>query len=493
MGSGCGMAPGGHGASPDPGGAEVRPGVASPPSLPVTIGVVTSSETRSRILRLEDGAQVEYTRAFLLVEAGPDEGLEHPLKDRPVVIGRDPQADLTLEDSTVSREHARLEPTDGGWQLRDLESKSGTFVNGVKVEVAEIQAGQRIRMGETELVLQVSRATLSAPRHKGSSFEGLIGESRPMRELFGLIRKVGPLDLPLLLYGESGTGKERLARALHANGPNPAGPYVVVDCTLLGQGEHMRSELFGHVKGAFTGADRPREGAFVRADGGTLFLDEVGELPLDLQPQLLRVLQEGEVRPLGGTQVRRIRTRVISATNRNLDEMVAAGHFRQDLFYRLSALTLDVPPLRARESDVLLLARALLPPGTTLDAAAEDRLRGHSWPGNVRELEFVLQQAAALADGGVVRAENLRLREPTGTLAVVRPIAPAGPAPLRAPSGRSASEVLETQRDRVAELETQAILEALEKSGGNRNKAADLLGVSRATLFRKLKKLRGDE
>ncbi len=473
-------------------------------------------DTRTQIIRTADGPHVLIQRAFLLVQAGPDEGLEFELKDRPVVIGRGSTSDLQLEDGSVSREHARLEPDGLGWRIRDLDSKGGTRVNGVAVSDALLEAGSRLKLGNTELELRHDKVELRAPKSSEPILEGIIGRSPAMLELFGLIQKLGPVDLPVQLVGESGSGKEGLARALHKHGLSPDGAYEVVDCTLLGEGVHMRSELFGHVKGAFTGAEGSRDGAFVRAHGGTLFLDEVGELPMELQPLLLRVLQEGEVRPLGGNTVKRVRVRVVSATNRNLQAMVAAGKFRQDLYYRLSALTVEVPPLRERGDDSVLLAKSFLPSGIQLDPEAAALIRSYSWPGNVRELQFAMQQAAALCRDNLVRVSDVRLRSavPTGTQAAVSPAAStpspnassAGAAPyygagqsnvtgtspaVQTPGG---NVTFESSRQRVSRLseDPAAILAALKQAGGNRNEAAKLLGIGRATLFRLLKKLQED-
>jgi DNA-binding NtrC family response regulator len=455
-----------------------------------------STETKSLILRAADGATIRLARAFLLVQAGPEEGLEYELKDRPVVIGRGDSADLQLDDPTVSREHARLEPDGAGWRIKDLDSKGGTRVNGIQVQDAVLAEDAEIQMGSSLLVIRRSEVEVSAPKEEGGVFEGILGQSQAMRELFGVVKKLGPVDLPVLLVGESGTGKERLARAIHRHSPQSNGPYEVVDCTILGEGVHMRSELFGHVKGAFTGADRARDGAFVRANGGTLFLDEVGELPDELQPQLLRVLQEGEVRPLGSNDVQRVRVRVVSATNRDLGAMVAGGKFRQDLFYRLSALSVDVPPLRDRGDDVLLLAKHFLPDDVDLDASAVTKLKEYSWPGNVRELEFTMQQAGALCQGGVVTADDLRLRPVTGTIPVVRPdvvVSKGAGGVAPPPSIASGGDPFESSRQRVSRLTSEDIKNALAQTGGNRNEAAKLLGIGRATLFRLLKKMRDDD
>ncbi len=461
-------------------------------------------DTLSQITRFGDGARLKLRRSILVVEAGPDRGMELELRGRVVIVGRSPDAQLRLSDPTVSREHVRIEPEVDRYRVKDLGSKSGTRVNGVAVESAVLEPGLRVELGSTTLVLEVMDTEIAAPRTEGEEFEGMLGASAVMRELFGLVQRVAPLDLPVLLHGETGTGKEGLARALHNRGSTPNGPFVVVDCTLLSDLTHARSELFGHERGAFTGADKSREGAFVRADGGTLFLDEVGELPPELQAQLLRALQEGEIKALGSDGSRKVKVRVVCATHRNLPARVASGGFRQDLYYRLAAVVLEVPPLRDRIGDIEILAAKFLPKNLELEPAARERLARHSWPGNVRELQFVLARATALAKGGVVRVGDLGLDSASGLL--MPPggarTAPPPPAPVGGIAGTmnpedvTASidrEILLRPRERIARMEEEAILEALRRAGGNRDEAAKLLGISRATLYRKLRSLKQPE
>jgi len=305
----------------------------------------------------------------------------------------------------------------------------------------------------------------------------VLADCPAMRDLLGLLLRVAPLELPVLLQGESGTGKEALARALHDHGEVAGGPWEVVDCTLLRDPQLMRSELFGHVEGAFTGAGGERDGAFVRAHGGTLFLDEVAELSPELQPQLLRVLQEGEVRPLGAEATTRVRVRVVSATHRDLEAMARRGEFRQDLLYRLAAVQLEVPPLRARGRDIELLAEHFLPEGLRLGADARDALARHPWPGNVRELRQTIQRAAALGTGSRLGAADLGLGERPAALP---PGEPDGPPP-------------ESPRRRVEAITDAQILAALERCDGNRAAAARDLGMGRRTLFRRLAKLRDQD
>ena len=424
------------------------------------------SGTRSTVVYQQDGGRITYDRYRLLVEEGPDRGMERVLIDQPVVLGRGSKVDFPLADEGVSRSHAVLQPSGEGWRIKDLGSQAGTFVNGIRVDAAPLPPDCEIRLGETLLRLRVRKTVVRASLPTAEEFHGLLGGSPAMRLLFGLIEKVGALDLPVLLHGESGTGKESLARAVHEHSGVAAGPFEVVDCTLL-ERDHLRSELFGHVKGAFTGADQDRKGAFELADGGTVFLDEVGELPLEIQPALLRILEEGEVRPLGSSKVVRVRTRAVSATNRNLPAMVEAGQFRADLYYRFSALTVDVPPLRDRAGDLSRLAAHFLPPDFELSEAAMAAMEAHPWPGNVRELRNVLQRAAALAASPRLQPHDLRLEATGGALA-------------GAPTSGSAT---------LQEVSDRMLLETIELCAGNRKDAAKQLGIARSTLYRRLKKL----
>jgi len=299
----------------------------------------------------------------------------------------------------------------------------------------------------------------------------IIGYSKSLQALRVAISRVSASDCTVLIAGETGVGKDLVARSVHEESPRRAGPFVPVDCGTL-SGTLVQSELFGHLEGAFTGASTARDGLLAAAHGGTLFLDEVGELPLDSQKSLLRVLQERTVRPLGASTHRAISIRVVAATNLDLERQVQIGRFREDLFYRLNVITLHVPPLRDRRDDIPALAAHFLrryePAGRKLSFsdAAQSVLFNYPWPGNVRELENCIHRAALFASGNTIRPGALQLKT----------------APIPAAKDAGAPNVR-----LLREIELEEILKAVHSAGGDRRKAASALGIGRSTLYRRLK------
>ncbi len=313
---------------------------------------------------------------------------------------------------------------------------------------------------------------LEQPDEKGAS--RLLGESEGMRELRAMIDKVARSQAPVHIAGESGTGKELVARLIHDSGPRAGGPFVPVNCGAI-PAELMESEFFGHRKGSFTGAVRDKVGLFQCAEGGTLFLDEIADLPLSMQVKLLRVIQEKTVRPVGAAAEEAVDARILSATHKNLAQMVQAGEFREDLYYRINVIELNVPALRDRGDDVLLLADHILKrldPDARLDDGAKAKILAHSFPGNVREVENTLERAVTLCTTGTISADDLHLRAATGRDAVET-----------WPEGRA------NLGDQVEDVQRQAIVEALEKTRYNKTAAAKLLGLSFRQLRYRIKKL----
>ena len=335
-----------------------------------------------------------------------------------------------------------------------------------------------LRKAEERETLKRENVRLKETLREAQSFGKMLGKSEPMKLVFRTIEKVAKYDTTVLVQGESGTGKELVARALHDQGGRAAGPFVAVNCGAIPEAL-LESELFGHKKGAFTDAHTDKRGLFAEASGGTLFLDELGELPLALQVKLLRVLQEGTIRPLGATRDRDVDVRVVAASVRDIEQEVEEGRFREDLFYRLNVLQVRVPPLRERRDDLPLLiehfiARNNKRLGTEIsgvDAETLKILMGYHWPGNVRELENVLERAVVLADGKELRKADLppRLREP--------------PDPTKIVLESGDLSIKKMQRF----MEQTLIARALEKTGGNRTAAAKLLEISHRALLYKIK------
>ncbi len=415
-----------------------------------------ASMFRTEPILIRKGDDTEVTMS-LLIGRGADARRVN-LGGRPLLLGSGEGCDVVLFDRAVSSRHCRIEPGTEGIVVRDLGSRNGTFVDGVRSFVASMGPGTRLRVGRTDLLV-VARGESGDARS-----DGLVASSPVMIEVLGWVERYAQLKFPVLILGESGAGKEGIARALHMRGPRREGPYVVVNAGALPR-DLIESELFGHERGAFTGALTQRRGVFEQADGGTLFLDEIGELPMELQTRLLRVLESGELRRVGAEQPIRVDVRLVCATHRDIRGMVEEGKFRRDLYYRLAQLFLEVPPLRERPLDVRALARHFLSaisaevgPRELSDAAME-RLLAHDWPGNVRELRNVIHAASA-ASAGIIDemdvADAIRRIE--------------GP-----------------RRDRSNET----VSEILARFDGNLTRAARVTGIPRSTLRDRLRNERG--
>ncbi|MEM9488209.1 MAG: sigma 54-interacting transcriptional regulator [Myxococcota bacterium] len=340
-----------------------------------------------------------------------DGGRQLSLGARPVVVGAHGSCDLILDDPQVSRRHAELQVTDDGVRVRDLGSTNGTFWRSSRISEAVVGPGSTVRFGQTSV--QVSTAEVPClPPSERRQFGGLVGRSAAMRELFAVLEMAAPTDATVLIEGESGTGKELAARAVHDHSPRAHRPFVVVDCSAVSE-QLIDSQLFGHVKGSFTGAAGDRQGAFVAANGGTVFLDELGELSLPVQAKLLRVLEARTVQPVGSDHRVAVDTRVVAATHRDLAHMVETKQFRFDLFYRLAVVHVSIPPLAERPEDIPELVGHFyrgrdIDPGPIVGANL-DRLMRHGWPGNVRELRNVLERAWAMSGPDGARFADLRL------------------------------------------------------------------------------------
>jgi transcriptional regulator with GAF, ATPase, and Fis domain len=347
------------------------------------------------------------------VIAGPSKGLARQVSEGVLRIGSAESNDLVIDDRKISREHLEVEILPTGLHVRDLGSKNGTFFQGSRVGTINLPlAGAVLTLGQSEVAFHPDDEPTPLGASLRESCGRLLGRSAVMRHLFGQIERVALSGATVLIHGETGTGKELIAEALHELSPRSEKPFVVVDCGAIPR-ELLESELFGHVRGAFTGAALDRRGAFERAHGGTIFLDEIGELAVDLQPKLLRVLESSTIKPVGGDKPVTVDVRIVAASLRDLRAAVREKLFREDLFFRLSVVHLEAPPLREHLDDLPMLADHFLndlraPP---LGQEANATLARYMWPGNVRQLRNVLERAVALAGGGpaVIRPDDLDL------------------------------------------------------------------------------------
>lgn len=324
----------------------------------------------------------------------------------------------------------------------------------------------RLRLENERLKTLLAR---ELPRHQ------IVGSSAPIRQVFRLIERVGPTNTPVLIEGESGTGKELVARALQQHSSRADKPFVTINCAALPD-QLVESELFGHERGAFTGAVAAKSGLFEVADGGTLFIDEVGELPLALQPKLLRVLEDGSLRRVGSHQERHVDVRILAATNRNLQQEVAAGRFREDLYYRINVMSVLLPPLRARTGDIPQLIEHFLGSGWKIEPDAEKAISSYSWPGNVRQLSNVLQRAMILADDRIITIDDL----PAEVVTAAPPSAVAD-SKTNTPSDLDSGE-------RLDDLQRAHIVSVLQREHGNKARTARVLGIHRRKLYRLLER-----
>jgi transcriptional regulator with PAS, ATPase and Fis domain len=422
-------------------------------------------------------AFVRVPRVTLVVVDGASRGATIQAGGSPVRVGSSEACALRLDDRRVSRVHFELAVSSDRIAVRDLGSTNGTFVDSVRVRDADVGSGSVIRAGDSALRVDVDQSPAQIALSPRASFGELLGASVEMRMVYAVLERAAQADATVLLLGETGTGKDVAARSLHAESSRRAGPFVPVDCGAIPE-NLIESELFGHVRGAFTGAIANRKGAFEEADGGTLFLDEIGEMPLALQPKLLRALETKSIRRVGETQTRPVSVRIVAATNRPLARAVNEGTFREDLYYRLAVIEVALPPLRARRADVPALAQSFyerMVPGGKLPDPYVAHLETKSWPGNVRELRNTIERDVALG-------------LPRTTEAV-----PASPPPAL-PSGIESIVPLHMPLKEARAAWSRAfdsiyVRAMLDKTSGNVTRAAEAAGVSRRFLQRMMARL----
>jgi two-component system nitrogen regulation response regulator GlnG len=421
--------------------------------------------------------RVPSVRVKLVILSGPDAGRNQPLAPGLYKIGTEPSCDIVLKDRTVSRHHLTLEVRQEGVLARDMGSRNGSYCEGMRFNELQVRPGAVLKLGTTELkiVPESSRERVIAPSSR-TSFGSLVGASRKMREVFSILERLGSGDADVLIQGETGTGKEGCAEGIHQSSQRHKGPFVIVDLAGIAP-QLIESELFGHVKGAFTGAQSDRAGAFERAHGGTVFLDEVGELPMDIQPRLLRVLERRQVKRVGANDYRTVDVRVVAATHVDLESAVEAGKFREDLFHRLAVLQVTLPPLRERLEDIPLLVDTVLErmkrPPSVLSDQTRALLAQYPWPGNVRELRNVVERVVNLGEEAL-------------------PDIPTEPGVPAVAGGGAPPEIdlpFKEAKERIIEgFERDYLKGLLERCEGNISRASREAGIARLYLRKLLKK-----
>lgn len=409
----------------------------------------------------------------------------------PVIVGRNAQCQIVLEDAKISAVHAEFVATEQGVRVRDLGSRNGIFVGGVRVGEAFLLAPCKLRLGETEVAFEPARPEkIILPSI--SAFGPLVAQSAGMRAIFEKISKVAPTDLTVLITGETGTGKEVVAQAIHQASARAHKPFVVVDCGSIPQ-SLAEATLFGHERGAFTGAIDKRISPFLEADGGTIFLDELGELPIEVQPKLLRAVAERRIKSVGGSSYKEVDVRVLAATRRDLVRAVNTGTFRSDLYFRVAQVRVELPALRQRLEDIPVLVRRMLKDAS--DEAAFDRvsnttlerLMRHDWPGNVRELKNAVAVAFALSS----ESEELDIAAHLGALTEMSEphFTPHAPSALNdvAPSFKGKS-FQEAKHDVLGRFEREYFAALYEEAKGNISEIARRAGMERAHVRTYLKR-----
>ncbi len=442
--------------------------------------------TATLILGKDDGEgrdHITVQKHKLLIVSGPLLGQEVMVDRNTFTIGSGSQNDLVIRDSTVSRRHCEIRVTPDAAVLRDLGSTNGTIIQGTRITEAFLDQGTEFQLGNTKVVFCPLRETEEYELSTSASFGGLMGQSVAMRRVFHLAETYAATSSTIHIEGETGTGKEVLAAELHRQSERADKPFIVIDCAALAQ-DLVASELFGHTKGAFTGANTDRVGAFEQANGGTVFLDEISDLGPELQPKLLRVLENREVRRVGGNQVKPIDVRVICASNKRLANEVNAGRFREDLFFRLSVVHIDLPPLRQRKEDIPLLMQKFLADHLSEEETDEvvdfDKtiaaFRNYDWPGNVRELRNIVEIAChskrrPLNIGAFLYAGRSKTETETAT------------------ESYSADRPFKVAKNElIRNFETHYVRDLLARNDGNVSKAARHAGIERAYLQRLIAK-----
>ena len=436
-------------------------------STPLDFGGTTAGVTTKT-----SGYSLRSQKIFIQILEGPDAGQDVVLPGPRARLGSSADCELCLSDPTVSREHLQVRVDKDSVRVTDLGSRNGTTVDGLQIFDAIARPDSLLGLGNTTMRLRLLSDVIELPLSSSTQFGSLLGSSVAMRQLFSILERVSPTDTTVLIEGETGTGKELIAEAIHDASPRASGPFIVFDCSAVSP-QLMESELFGHVRGAFTGAVADRVGSFEAANGGTLFLDEVGELPLELQPKLLRALERLEVRRVGTHETRKMNVRIVSATNRSLSNEVERGTFREDLYYRLAVVRVTAPPLRERPDDIPILTNHFFTQlGGGPNALPEQTIRAFqsmAWPGNIRELR-----------NAVARALSIGAPRDLGGQ-------PASPAATWGSISIDIKKPLKIAKEELCDqFEKAYIIELLNTAEGNITRAAAIAGVNRKYIHRAL-------
>jgi len=445
----------------------------------------------TKIIRMTDHVTtLTFPQSECVIETPGKTAKTYNLKKDTIRIGTAQNNDIVIEDETVSRHHAEITKDKFGYLIRDLGSTNGTYVGNVQIKEVYISAQSSLRVGKTKIRFHAQDEKLDIYPSAQSKFGSILGQSIEMRKIFGILEKVAPTNVSVVIGGETGTGKELVAKAMHEHSKRNKHNIVIFDCGAVAE-NLIESELFGHEKGAFTGATNARQGAFEIADQGTIFLDEIGELSLDLQPKLLRVLETGEIKRVGADRPKKVNVRVVCATHRNLKDMVTKGLFREDLYFRLSVVHVYLPPLRKRKEDVSMLVDHFFQLAKrTMDGSSKvqgvstdvlDTLNNHHWPGNIRELKNVIDRAYSFCDDNLIDVVHLpdylqgpgRVTEEEAALALDPDIS----VPFK-----------EAKEKWVENFEREYLIKLLRKNDLNISQAAKDAGIDRKSVQRLLKK-----
>ena len=441
------------------------------------------ADVPTHLFEIKQAPLVDLCGGELHVIGGVDTGTRVALGSIALRVGTAPGSQLRLTDPTVSRLHCQFVPRRDGFRLIDAGSTNGTFVDGVRVRDADLLSSSTVRVGASVLRLELGAEPVRVALSKQLNFGSILGESVEMRRLYAVLERVAPSDATVLIQGETGTGKELVAREVHEHSLRQTKPFVAVDCGAIAPNV-VESELFGHVRGAFSGAVGDRRGLIEEANGGTLFLDEIGELPLALQAKLLRVLETREVRRVGANVERPVDVRLLAATNRSLAQSVNEGTFREDLYYRLAVIEVQLPPLRARREDIRLLAEAFFKRFSGSDQPPSQEfvnsLLTRHWPGNIRELRNFVQRCVTLG----VRTEEPALATGSDVPATLTSASATNVLPVNL-----GVALKDARDDALSRFELLYVENALRNANGNVTRAAERSGVSRRFLQRLIARL----